>query len=84
MVAQRIAVSEQPTLSPHVQEAFIKFIEKYPARRLSRNLRNLLLEFLMYDGSNEAPYLQELVVDMQGLFQLLETLEENERHHQEE
>lgn len=64
------------TASPKLIEAFERFAEYHPARRFSRNLRSLLLEFLMYDGSAEAEYLQELVVDMDGLFDLLEVTEE--------
>ena len=63
-------------LSPRLMEAFERFVEYHPARRLSVNLRSLLLEFLMYDGSPEAEYLQDLVVDLDGLFQLLDVLEE--------
>lgn len=55
-------------------EEFEKFVEYHPAERFSRNLRSLLLEFLMYDGSAEAEYLRDLVIDMDGLFGLLDTI----------
>jgi hypothetical protein len=62
-----------------VQEAVVHFREYHPVDRFSRNLRTLLLEFLMYDGAIEANYLQDLLYDIQGLFELLEVIElENE------
>jgi hypothetical protein len=62
-----------------VQEAVVHFREYHPIDRFSRNLRTLLLEFLMYDGAIEANYLQDLLYDIQGLFELLEVIElENE------
>jgi hypothetical protein len=68
--------SQRSVVSPELVEEFERFIEYHPARRLSRNLRSLLLEFLMYDGSSEAEYLKELVVDLDGLFGLLDVVDE--------
>jgi hypothetical protein len=64
------------TVTPRLQEAFIRFLEYHPAKRFSVNLRSWLLEFLMYDGSAEAEYLYHLVIDLDGLFELLEVLQE--------
>jgi hypothetical protein len=64
------------TVTPRLQEAFVRFLEYHPAKRLSVNLRSWLLEFLMYDGSPEAEYLHDLVVDLDGLFDLLEAIQE--------
>lgn len=64
------------TISQDLLEQFERFYEYHPARRLSRNLRSLLLEFLMYDGSTEAEYLRDLVIDLDGLFALLDAMEE--------
>jgi hypothetical protein len=63
-------------ISHDLLEQFERFYEYHPARRLSRNLRSLLLEFLMYDGSAEAEYLRDLVIDLDGLFTLLDAMEE--------
>lgn len=60
-------------------EEFARFYEYHPAKRLSRNLRSLLLEFMMYDGSLEAEYLRELAIDLDGLFTLLDAMEDG-RH----
>ena len=70
--------SKQPdfTVTPRLQEAFVRFLEYHPAKRLSVNLRSWLLEFLMYDGSAEAEYLYHLVTDLSGLFDLLEVIQE--------
>jgi hypothetical protein len=64
------------TISHELLEQFERFFEYHPAKRLSRNLRSLLLEFLMYDGSAEAEYLRDLVIDLDGLFTLLDAMEE--------
>lgn len=64
------------TVSPRLQEAFVRFLEYHPAKRFSVNLRSWLLEFLMYDGSVEAEYLYHLVIDLDGLFELLEVVQE--------
>ncbi len=66
----------KPMISGDLLVAFERFYEFHPARRLSRNLRSMLLEFLMYDGSNEAAYLRDLVSDLGGLFSLLDAMEE--------
>ena len=63
------------TISHELLEQFERFYEYHPAQRLSRNLRSLLLEFLMYDGSTEAEYLRDLVIDLDGLFTLLDAME---------
>jgi hypothetical protein len=70
--------SEAPRamISYKLLEQFERFYEYHPARRLSRNLRSMLLEFLMYDGSAEAEYLRDLVIDLDGLFTLLDAMEE--------
>jgi len=64
------------TISQELLEQFERFYEYHPAKRLSRNLRSLLLEFLMYDGSAEAEYLRDLMIDLDGLFTLLDAMEE--------
>jgi len=64
------------TVTPRLREAFVRFLEYHPAKRLSVNLRSWLLEFLMYDGSAEAEYLYHLVTGLSGLFDLLEVVQE--------
>jgi len=68
-------------LAPHgltepLKEELLHFLEFHNAKRLTVNLRTLLLEFLMYDGSTEAPYLRDLLHDLHGLFDLLDAVEE--------
>ena len=64
-----------PAVNKQLLEEFEKFLEYHPAGRLSRNLRRLILEFMMYDGSLEACYLKDLLFDLEGLFELLDTAE---------
>lgn len=66
-------------LSTPVKDKFIDFIEQHPARRVSLNLRRMLLEFLMIEHSVEAMYLNDLLYDLDALFELLEVIQiENE------
>lgn len=73
---EREETSPRAMVSQELLEAFERFYEYHPARRFSRNLRSMLLEFLMYDGSAEAEYLRELMIDLDGLFSLLDAMEE--------
>jgi hypothetical protein len=72
------------TVTPRLQEAFVRFLEYHPAKRLRVNLRSWLLEFLMYDGSAEAEYLYHLTIDLSGLFDLLEVIQEEWKGEQTE
>ena len=75
----RIRTQKKSILSKAVGEELIRFKEYHPVERFSRNLRTLLIEFLMYEGAIEASYLQDLLYDLQGLFDLLEVIQsENE------
>src|SRR5882757_9891544 len=62
-------------LSAAAEAEVIRFLEFHPPARLGRNLRNLLMEFLMYDGGTEAVFLKELLYDLTGLYDLLDCLE---------
>jgi hypothetical protein len=82
VVADNLAVDDlvndapRAMISQKLLEQFERFYEYHPARRFSRNLRSMLLEFLMYDGSAEADYLRDLMIDLDGLFSLLDAMEE--------
>jgi hypothetical protein len=66
-------------LSTPVKDKFIDFIDQHPARRVSLNLRRMLLEFLMTEHGVEAMYLNDLLYDLDALFELLEVIQtENE------
>lgn len=64
-----------PALSNELIEEFKQFMEYHPAVRLNRNLRKMLIEFLMYDGATEAIYIRDLLWDLEGLFLLLDAIE---------
>ena len=66
---------KKPIAGKAVQEEFMRFREYHPVNRFSRNLRAMLIEFLMYDGAIEASYLQDLLYDLQGLFELLDVIQ---------
>lgn len=66
---------EALALSPTLHEDFLRFIEYHPASRFSKNLRNMLLELLQFDGAIEAGYLEDLLYDLEGLFALLDAIE---------
>ena len=64
--------------SKAVEDAFSRFIEYHPAARLSRNLRRMLLAYMMTDGACESFYLKDLLHDLEGLFDLLDVVEREE------
>lgn len=49
-----------------------RFFEYHPPGRLSRNLRRMMMEFLMTDQGIEAFYLKDLLYDLDGLFDVLD------------
>ena len=53
------------------------FIEQHPPLRLSRNLRKMLLHFLMSEGGIEESYNQDLLYDLDALFSLIEEIRIN-------
>ena len=67
-----------PSLSPALKDELLRFIEYHPAKRFDRNLRKLLLEFLQYKGAIEAEYLNDLLYDLEGLFDLLDAIQEHD------
>jgi hypothetical protein len=62
-------------ISPRVQAALVRFVEYHPPNRFSRNLRKMLLEFLLTQGAGEGLYFQELLYDLEGLFELMDEIE---------
>ena len=69
----------EPILTNILKEEFTRFIEYHPAARVSLNLRKMLLEFMMYDGAVEALYLQDLIYDLDAIFNLLDVVQSESR-----
>jgi len=70
------AVAEKkPVVGKALQRELLQFAEYHPVNRISRNLRTMLIDFLMYDGAIETSYLQDLLYDLQGLFELFEAIQ---------
>ena len=61
-----------------IPEAFLNFVQYHSPKRLSKNLRNMLLEYLSQDASIESPDLKDLLFDLQGLFLFLDAAEEHD------
>lgn len=74
MKAARNKISE-PIVPLALHEKFAGFLSHCPGRRLSRNLRTMLLEFMMSSGT-EAPYIKDLLLDLESLFELLDAVED--------
>jgi len=72
---QTKSTDETQVLSEELRASFVRFIEYHPATRLSLNLRKMILEFLQYDGAIKASYLNDLLFDLEGLFELLDTIQ---------
>lgn len=66
-----------PSLSPELTDEVLRFIEYHPAKRFDKNLRKMLIEFLQFDGAVEAVYLNDLLYDLEGLFTLLDAIQED-------
>lgn len=64
-----------PVFSKALKEEFLRFIEYHSAPRFNRNLRKMLLEFLMLDTAVESFYLKDLLYDLEGLFELLDAIQ---------
>jgi hypothetical protein len=58
-----------------LQEEVVRFMEYHPVNRLNRNLRKMLLEYLMQESALENFYLRDLLYDLEGLFELLDSME---------
>lgn len=65
-------------LSENLTKEFIDFIDSVPAKRLSRNLRNLLLQYLATHKDGHSFDLDNLLIDMLSLFELLQAIEDEE------
>ncbi|WP_333819030.1 hypothetical protein [Ohtaekwangia sp.] len=63
-------------LPPSLQEAFLHFIENHPPKRFSKNLSRMILAHMIYESESSSPYMQETLLDLEGLFVLLEAIEE--------
>jgi hypothetical protein len=63
-------------LNKTLKEAFIQFLECHPAKRFSKNLRRMLLMHLSHLEAVESIYLDETLRDLEGLFNLLDIVEE--------
>jgi hypothetical protein len=59
-----------------LQEAFLHFIENHPARRFSKNLNRMIIAHMIYESNSSSPYLAETLLDLEGLFVLLEAIED--------
>lgn len=68
-------VSGELLISATLQDEVLRFIEYHPAYRFNRNLRKMLLDYLMHEGSLEDLYIKDLLYDLQGLFELLDVIE---------
>lgn len=66
---------EGPVLSQALQESFLHFLEYHPPQRVSRNLRKVLAEFLKSKNAVESKRSNDIEIDMEGLFALLDVAE---------
>lgn len=62
-------------ISNEVQDALSHFIDTHPTNRVSRNLRKLLVESLQNDAVIEDQNFKEIIYNIQGLFDLLDSIE---------
>jgi hypothetical protein len=44
----------------------------HPSERFRENLRRMTFHYLMYDGARESVYIYDLLLDLDGFFELLD------------
>lgn len=66
---------QEPIVNDVLQKAFADFVLYCPARRFSKNLRSMLLKYLVLSEIKEEK-LKEMLIDLESLFKLLEVMEE--------
>ena len=59
-------------LSKSLKQEFSRFMEFHPPEEMIRNMRHLLLEYVMSDSARESTHFKDVVFDLEGLFELLE------------
>jgi hypothetical protein len=65
--------TQQKILSPDLNKELIRFFVVHPARRVSRNLRRVLLDYLRDQLETGVPlFIDELLWDMYDLFDVLD------------
>ncbi len=62
-------------LSPAIKTAFITFLEYTPPARLNRNLRKMMMAWLIAEPGGTPAYYEDLLHDLNNLFELLDTIE---------
>ena len=68
---------EKPSKLPDsLQQAFLHFIENYPVKRFNRNLHKMIIAHMIHETYSTSDYMQHLLLDLEGLFDLLEAIEE--------
>ncbi len=70
------AKSKAPILSASLEEAFSDFIENHPAERFRKNLSRMIIAHMIYESHSSSPYMAETLLDLEGLFVLLDAIEE--------
>lgn len=71
---------KEPVLSQALQESIVYFLEHHPPQRVSRNLRKMLAEFPKSKNTVESPRSNNIEIDMEGLFALLDVAEHSLRY----
>ena len=69
---------KKPMLSTSLQEAFLDFIENHPAKRFSRNLHKMVIAHMIQETYSSSPYMKDVLLDLEGLFNLLEAIDDEE------
>ena len=62
--------------SQSLEEAFLEFIENHPAKRFRKNLSRMIIAHMIYETHSSSPYMAETLLDLEGLFVLLDAIEE--------
>jgi hypothetical protein len=69
--------SNKHEISKELQTRFAEFLEYADPTRLSRNLRNMLLLWLIHEKDSLPDYTDDLLHDLNELFKLLDGADES-------
>jgi hypothetical protein len=65
----------QPTLSKEFEERVLRFVDNVNIRRLNRNLRFMLIAYLLENEAGLPLYHEDLLIDLESLFHFLDDAE---------
>ncbi len=67
---------DEPMLSESLQKMVLEWIGMTPPRRMLRQLRKILISWMLHEQSGFPTDFEEIITDLDGLFELLDAIQE--------